>query len=66
MRLAAKPRRTAMPVVKTAIEKARTQLVLAQNAAALSGETQIAATIETVKKSLDSVTAAMRDNRGLH
>lgn len=66
MRLTAKPKRDAMPVVKTALEKARAQLVLAQNAAALSGEAQIAATIEAAKDSLDSVTAAMRNNRGLH
>lgn len=61
-----KPKRTAMPVVKTALEKARTQLVLAQNAAALSGEPQIAATIEAAKDSLDGLTATIRDRRRAH
>lgn len=60
-----KPKR-AMPVVKTALDKARVQLVLAQKVATLSGEPQIAATIETAKNSLDGVTAAMRDNRCAH
>lgn len=52
MKISRKPKRSAMPIVNTALKKALDQLVLAQNAAAISGHHTIATTIGSAVSAL--------------
>ena len=59
-----KPKRSALPVVKLALEKALAQLVLARNAASLSGEGAIADTIAVATSSLDAIAKTVGTKTG--
>jgi hypothetical protein len=67
MKLHARSKRSALPVAKLALEKALAQLVIASNAASLSGEAQIATTIIDATKRLRGVAATIHPHRnGVH
>lgn len=59
-------KRSAMPIVNTAVAKALDQLVLAQNAAAISGQDTIASTIGSVITTLRNVKIEPQGSRLIH
>ena len=64
MKLASNPKRSVMLVTKLALEKALAQLIVAQNAASLSGEKAIATTIAAATNELRAVVDSLRTKSG--